>query len=129
MIRQRWIWVSGLLLASAGYAEDVTSAGPNSVTLSLYDTDFALVNETRSVPLRQGVNRLLFRGMPANADPSSFSFVPTPRLRDLRIVEQQFEYDTDKWRLISTIIYRPDQEQIEIVREQERSQEREGGDG
>lgn len=82
-----------------------------------------MVNSFRAI--RQ-FERFLFRGVPERPE-STWQREINANVVDRctgrsQISEQQYEYDTSKWQLISTIIYRPDQEQIEIVREQDTSQ-------
>jgi len=89
-----------------------------------------MVNPFRAI--RQ-FERFLFRGVPERPESTwqrdiNANVVDRHTGRS-QLFEQQNKYDPAEWQLISTIIYRPDQEQIEIVREQDISQGREGGDG
>lgn len=82
-----------------------------------------MVNSFRAI--RQ-FERFLFRGVPERPE-SIWQRNLNANVIDRytgrsQLSQKQFEYDTTKWRLISTVIYRPDQEQIEIVREQDTSQ-------
>jgi hypothetical protein len=88
-----------------------------------------MVNPFRAI--RQ-FERFLFKGVPERPE-STWQREINANFTDRytgksQLSEQQFEYDTDNWRLISTVIYRPDQEQIEIVREQDTSQGHERSD-
>lgn len=74
--------------------------------------------------------RFLFRGVPERPESTwqrdiNANVVDRNTGRS-QLSEQQPEYDRAKWRLIARIIYKPDQEKIEIVREQDTSQEGKG---
>lgn len=59
------------VLPAAG--TDVEAAAPKSVTMSVYDTGFALCNELRAVVLAKGENTIRFGDVPPRMDPASAS--------------------------------------------------------
>lgn len=86
--------VSALLLVAASSAPAVESdaSPPKGVTISVYDTGFALVSELRSVTLSRGENRLRYTHLPPGLDPDTVSYSLMGGGK-LEVLEQEFRYD------------------------------------
>jgi hypothetical protein len=65
------------------------SGGPNSVTLTIYNQNIALVEDTRSLTLPAGRSRREFPGVSASIRPETVGLSG----RGLSVVEQNFDYD------------------------------------
>lgn len=96
-MKQAWILSSvlGVFLVVGGSARgtDTDASAPVRTTLSLYDRDFALVQELRRVTLTRGENTVRFGELPARLDPESVSLAPLSGPGGLDVQEQQFAYD------------------------------------
>lgn len=77
-------------LIPAGAAE---SPAPRGTTLSIYDSGFALVSELRALNLAGTEDRVVFRSLPAQLDPSSLSVEPVAGGKGFEVQEQRFEDD------------------------------------
>ena len=82
--------------ACPGWAVDITASDPKGVSISVYDTDFALVNELRSVNLARGENNVYFRQLPETLNPSTLSCSPVGAREEFEMMEQRFEFDLSK---------------------------------
>ena len=71
----------------------IALAQQRDVTVTVYQSNLALVREIRSLQLQTGVTEVEFIDVPARIDPTSVYFVSLTAPDDLRIVEQNFEYD------------------------------------
>jgi hypothetical protein len=74
-------------------AADIFASPPASVTMSIYDRGFALVEELRRISVTRGENTIQFGQLPVTLDSSSVSFLPLAGARGLTVLEQQFRYD------------------------------------
>ncbi len=81
------------LLIAWPAAADVDVAARERVELTVYNQDFALIHEQRSVDLAQGVNALRLEGVAAQVDPTSVRVRSTTAPDQLRILEQNYEFD------------------------------------
>ncbi len=80
-------------LPSASNALPSAQAEDKTVQLTVYNQNLALVSETRSVPLKTGLNQVLYRDVAAQIDPTSVSFRSLTDPNGTMVLEQNFEYD------------------------------------
>ncbi len=80
-------------LPSASRALPSAQAEDKTVQLTVYNQDLALVSETRSVPLRSGLNQVVYDDVAALIDPTSVSFRSLTDPEGTAVLEQNFEYD------------------------------------
>ncbi len=84
----------GLTGASAMAQVTVSTAkDQKSVALTVYNGDFAVVRETRALTLKKGLNAVRFEDVAAQIDPTSISIKSLTAPRDLRVLEQNYQYD------------------------------------
>ncbi|NLX07371.1 MAG: DUF4139 domain-containing protein [Phycisphaerae bacterium] len=79
------VTTSLLLLSSLALAQPQNS-------LSIYQDDFALVKDRRTVELTEGVSELRLTDLPATLEPPSVRVV-APDNPEFKVVEQNFEFD------------------------------------
>jgi hypothetical protein len=94
MIDRRILLLSGsalALLASPAAAQSAQdgAGGPDSVSLTIYNQDIALVEDTRSLDVPAGRSRREFPGVSASIRPETVGLSG----RGLSVVEQNFDYD------------------------------------
>lgn len=84
--------VSTLVSGAAAYAQTVAqdgSGGPDRVSLTIYNQNIALVEDTRSLDVPAGRSRREFPGVSASIRPETVGLSG----RGLSVVEQNFDYD------------------------------------
>jgi hypothetical protein len=62
------------------------------VSLTVYNSDIALVRDTRFIQLSRGLNLVELSGLAGNMDPTSVSFSSLTDPKDLKTVEHNFDY-------------------------------------
>ncbi len=80
-------------LPSASNALPAAQAQDGTVQLTVYNQDLALVSETRTVPLKIGLNEVVYSNVAALIDPTSVSFKSLTDPEGTEVLEQNFEYD------------------------------------
>ncbi len=85
--------IIGTALAQPAKTADIIASPAQGVTLTVYDTDMALVRELRRITLAAGENTVKFTGLPARLDPATISMSPPASVSGLQLLEQQFAYD------------------------------------
>jgi len=70
-----------------------TAEDQQSVSLTIYNQNFAVVREQRSIALEQGLNVVRFEGVAALIDPTSISFKSLTAPNGVRVQEQNYQYD------------------------------------
>ncbi|HMP89133.1 MAG TPA: hypothetical protein PJ991_02970 [Kiritimatiellia bacterium] len=83
--------LAGTNHARAQKSLDVSS--PQGITLSIYDTGTAIINEARRVSLEQGEHDLVIRALPNTLDPVSASYGAVTRSAPFDLLEQSLHYD------------------------------------
>ncbi len=97
MIRMRWLVVMTIL----AWVCTVIPAGAEEVALTIYNGDFALVREVRSVALPRGRESVRFGDVAAQIDPTSVRIRSLTAPEKVSILEQNYEYDlVDSRRLL-----------------------------
>jgi hypothetical protein len=88
---RRWLLVGmvPLLMAQAPVRETQISPAPGDVSLTIYNSGIALVQEKRRLTLPAGRTRVEFRGVSTAIRPETVSLAAP----DLSVVEQNFDYD------------------------------------
>ena len=93
------VLATALVLAAAhtAFAADPTEtasqgADRESVAVTIYNDDLALIRETRKVPLNAGINRIALRDVSARIMPQTASLVARGDAV-LQLLEQNFDYD------------------------------------
>lgn len=83
--------LAGLVLyRSGGEPLAAATSGPE---VTVYNSNIALVKETRSVDLKEGVNAVRITDVPAQIDPTSLHFVSLTDPEHTVVLEQNYEYD------------------------------------
>lgn len=86
------VLISALALAPvACHSESVS--GPKAVQLTVYNQNFALVKDTRTVTLSNGVNSIDVEDVAAKIDPTSVLFKSLTAPNSVMILEQNYQYD------------------------------------
>lgn len=76
---------------TASHAENVSR--PKSVQLTVYNQDFALVKDTRTVTFTKGINSVEVEDVAARIDPTSVLFKSLTAPGAVTILEQNYQYD------------------------------------
>ena len=82
----------GLALAPAAFGSQNAPAS-KSVQLTVYNANFALVRDTRSISFIKGVNSLDIEDVAAKIDPTSVLFKSLTAPNSVSILEQNYQYD------------------------------------
>lgn len=89
--------VIAIATPGATLAQDTSiEVGPEqqrNVSLTVYNNNLALVRDERLISLGQGLNILRFSDVARDIDPSSVRLVSLTAPGDLKLLEQNFEYD------------------------------------
>ena len=91
----KWIAaiIIGILLISAGICMAQTVSGPKSLQLTVYNSNFALVRDTRAVSFTNGINSIEVSDVAAKIDPTSVLFKTLTSPNSVTILEQNYQYD------------------------------------
>jgi len=65
----------------------------SGVSLTIYNQNFGLVRDTRSVELANGINHVRFEDVAAKIDPTSVSFTSLTAPNQVVVREQNYQYD------------------------------------
>lgn len=65
----------------------------DEVTVTVYNSDLGVVTETRELRFRKGIDRLRFVDVPSRIDPTSVRFTALNAAKQVRILEQNYQYD------------------------------------
>ncbi len=65
----------------------------DSVAITVYNDNFAVIRDNRSLELKSGLNTLRFTDVAATIDPTSVSFKCLNKPDQVSILEQNYEYD------------------------------------
>jgi len=87
-----FVLIGMVALASYGAAGEETAV-QGSVQLTVYNDDFALVSDVRSLKLAQGVNIIEIEDVAARIDPTSVLFSSITAPNSVTILEQNYQYD------------------------------------
>ena len=73
--------------------ETSTSADQQQMAVTVYNSNLALVRDTRRLELSQGTVELRFMDIAASVDPATVHIVSVTTPTDLNVLEQDYEYD------------------------------------
>jgi len=91
---KRLISFALLLVALAGPAVVAAGvSGPKSVGLTVYNSNFALVKDTRTITLGSGITSIEVEDVAARIDPTSVLFKSITAPNSVGILEQNYQYD------------------------------------
>lgn len=85
--------VFGGVIAGKGLAQRATVSDSQGVSLTIYNQNFGLVRDIRSVDLRDGLNFLQFEDVASGIDPTSVSFLSLTAPNAVAVREQNYQYD------------------------------------
>lgn len=71
----------------------VTAGAPSSTELTIYNADFALIREERTMNLAKGFNTVVVPDIPATIDGTSLHFSSLTEPSAVKVLEQNFQYD------------------------------------
>ncbi|MBI4533326.1 MAG: hypothetical protein HY711_05200, partial [Candidatus Melainabacteria bacterium] len=83
-----WLWTTTSLSA-----QQVTASDSQGINLTIYNQDFGLVKDIRTVDLKDGVNYLRFEDVSAMIDPTSVNFTSLTAPNAVTVREQNYQYD------------------------------------
>ena len=66
---------------------------PKALQLTVYNQDFALVKDTRSITLSKGLNSIMVEDVASRIDPTSVLFKSLTAPNAVQILEQNYQYD------------------------------------
>jgi hypothetical protein len=81
------------LLIGPTLADPLSVSPPKALQLTVYNGNFALVKDTRSIDLRTGVNSIAVEDVAARIDPTSILFKSITSPNSVTILEQNYQYD------------------------------------
>src|SRR5215470_12296649 len=73
--------------------EEVKVADSRDVSLTVYNQDFGLVKDIRTITLNNGINYLRMEDVAAQIDPTSVSFTSVTAPNTVAVREQNYQYD------------------------------------
>jgi len=83
-----------LVMANAQASEKTSDiSDQNSVAITIYNKDLALIKDQRSVKLDRGFNQLAFRGVSARMRPETAILRSLSNAKGFHVIEQNFDYD------------------------------------
>lgn len=74
-------------------AQELVSTEPQDISITIYNQNFGLVREQRSIELNQGINLLRIEDVAASIDPTSVSFQSLTAPNAVVVREQNYQYD------------------------------------
>jgi len=84
---------TALLACCAAINAAPNVSGPKSVQLTVYNQNFALVKDARTVTLTKGSNSIEVEDVAARIDPTSVLFKSLTAPNSVQILEQNYQYD------------------------------------
>ncbi len=82
-----------IVLAVLLFPVSLFAAESNSVSVTVYSSNFGVIKEQRAMPFDKGANTLKFTDVAASIDPTSVSFECLSSPGKISILEQNYEYD------------------------------------
>jgi len=79
--------------AAAAPAEKGEAAGKDGVALTIYNQNFAVVKEVRTLKIDAGAARLEFKDVARDIDPTTVQFKSLADPEGTRVIEQNYEFD------------------------------------
>jgi hypothetical protein len=85
----REVALLALVFAAPAFAQPAPGPGPGNISVTIYNNDLALVQDTRQIDLRPGRTRQEFPGVSGRISPETVALSGD----DVGIVEQNFDFD------------------------------------
>ena len=85
--------LASLFWVRSAQAQVVTAAESEGVKLTVYNQNFGVVKDLRTVELKNGINYLRFEDVAAKIDPTSVSFTSLTEPNAVAVQEQNYQYD------------------------------------
>lgn len=85
--------LSLFLQTQSAIAQEVTMSDSQGVSLTVYNQNFGLVRDVRSITLSPGINNVRFEDVAAQIDPTSVSFQSLSAPNTVVVREQNYQYD------------------------------------
>ena len=82
-----------LSLTPCARAQELQASAPENVSLTIYNSNFGLVKEVRSVDLHDGMNLLRLDDVATNIEPTTVSLTSLTAPNSLAVREQNYQYD------------------------------------
>lgn len=79
--------------ATVSTSRNVTASNSQGVALTIYNQNFGLVKDVRSVSLTKGINFLRFEDVAAAIDPTTVNFMSLTAPNTVAVREQNYQYD------------------------------------
>ena len=87
----------GFAIAASGaplaIADEVTASPSQAVNLTVYNQNFGLVKDIRTIELKDGINYLRLEDIAAQIDPTTVSFISLTAPNSVTVREQNYQYD------------------------------------
>ena len=71
----------------------IPASSRQSVDLTIYNANLALVREERTIDLLKGLNRVVIPDIPATIDGTSLHFASLTDASAVKVLEQNYQYD------------------------------------
>jgi len=82
-----------IVVAAAAMSNAAGVSGPKSVSLTVYNSNFALVKDTRTITLGSGITSIDVEDVAARIDPTSVLFKSITAPNSVGILEQNYQFD------------------------------------
>ena len=79
--------------SDGGDAAPQLASERQSVDLTVYNSNLALIREERTLPLKKGVNKIIVPDVPATIDATSLHFSSLTDANSVKVLEQNYQYD------------------------------------
>ena len=97
---RRLVLLMPAILLAAAPCFAATASKPTGVQLTIYNQNFALVKEERTMTLGQGINFVPVEGVAASIEPSSVAFKSLTDPASVAVREQNYQYDLVSYNTI-----------------------------
>ena len=81
------------LLALPIASQAQSGAGASAMSVTVYNSDLAVIRELRSMTFRKGFGQIALRDVPSRIDPTSVGFKTLNSAESVRILEQNYQFD------------------------------------
>jgi hypothetical protein len=92
-MKKTTLLIAMALALSAGSCFAQKVSGPKSVQLTVYNSNFALVRDVRTINFAKGINTIEVSDVAAKIDPTSVLFKPLASANSVTVLEQNYQYD------------------------------------
>jgi hypothetical protein len=95
-MKAQLVITAGLLVLTVSFApaqSKQSASERQSVDLTIYNTNLALVREERTIGLTKGLNQIIIPDIPATIDGTSLHFSSLTDASAVKVLEQNYQYD------------------------------------